>query len=140
MPRPGESESGSLRSGSGSAVFGQTQKRSLNSIGFGSHLRKGRAAGSGMTLLPAYINQQPIWTEGAVNFVCLAARQLCGNFHATTEPSFGLAHAKQSKSTPMDLRKPTAIIVGGGPVGLMAALGLTRANMDFILLERRQDV
>lgn len=40
----------------------------------------------------------------------------------------------------MDLRKPKAIIVGGGPVGLMAALALTRANIDFILLERRKSI
>lgn len=40
----------------------------------------------------------------------------------------------------MNPRKPTAIIVGGGPVGLTAALGLTRANIDFTLLERRNTV
>jgi 2-polyprenyl-6-methoxyphenol hydroxylase-like FAD-dependent oxidoreductase len=36
--------------------------------------------------------------------------------------------------------KPRAIIVGGGPVGLTAALGLVRANIAFILLESRKDV
>ena len=40
----------------------------------------------------------------------------------------------------MNPRKPTAIIVGGGPVGLMAALGLIRANIDFVLLEQRQSI
>lgn len=30
-----------------------------------------------------------------------------------------------------------AIVVGGGPVGLTAAHALSRANIDFILLERR---
>lgn len=40
----------------------------------------------------------------------------------------------------MDVQKPTAIIVGGGPVGLTMALGLARANIDFIVLERRDKV
>ena len=30
-----------------------------------------------------------------------------------------------------------AIVVGGGPVGLTAAHALSRANIDFVLLERR---
>jgi 2-polyprenyl-6-methoxyphenol hydroxylase-like FAD-dependent oxidoreductase len=30
-----------------------------------------------------------------------------------------------------------AIVVGGGPVGLSAAHALSRANIDFVLLERR---
>ena len=34
----------------------------------------------------------------------------------------------------------TAIVIGGGPVGLTAALGLTRANIDFVLLEHRQHI
>lgn len=33
-----------------------------------------------------------------------------------------------------------AIIVGGGPVGLTAALALERAGIDFIMLERRPGV
>ena len=45
-----------------------------------------------------------------------------------------------AKLTFMDLRKPKAIIVGGGPVGLVAAIGCTRANIDFVLLERRDSV
>ncbi|KAH9238203.1 hypothetical protein K456DRAFT_1826936 [Colletotrichum gloeosporioides 23] len=40
----------------------------------------------------------------------------------------------------MDHLRTTAIIVGGGPVGLTAALALTRASIDFILLERRKEV
>lgn len=40
----------------------------------------------------------------------------------------------------MAIRKPTVIIVGGGPVGLTAALGLTRAGIDFILLEQRKTI
>jgi 2-polyprenyl-6-methoxyphenol hydroxylase-like FAD-dependent oxidoreductase len=31
------------------------------------------------------------------------------------------------------------IVVGGGPVGLTAAHALTRADIDFIVLERRED-
>ena len=45
-----------------------------------------------------------------------------------------------AKLTSMNTRQPTAIIVGGGPVGLMVALGLTRAKFDFIILEQRQNV
>jgi 2-polyprenyl-6-methoxyphenol hydroxylase-like FAD-dependent oxidoreductase len=32
------------------------------------------------------------------------------------------------------------IIVGGGPVGLTAAQTLSRANIDFVLLERRPEI
>ena len=32
------------------------------------------------------------------------------------------------------------IVVGGGPVGLTAAIALEKAGIDFILLERRTDV
>lgn len=32
------------------------------------------------------------------------------------------------------------IVVGGGPVGLVAAHGLTRAGIDFVLLERRPSI
>lgn len=37
----------------------------------------------------------------------------------------------------MPTQRFRAIIVGGGPVGLTAAHALSRANIDFILLERR---
>ncbi|KAF6822138.1 FAD binding domain-containing protein [Colletotrichum plurivorum] len=40
----------------------------------------------------------------------------------------------------MSVQKLTAIIAGGGPVGLTMALGLARANIDFIVLERRDKV
>lgn len=32
------------------------------------------------------------------------------------------------------------IIVGGGPVGLMQALALSRAKIDFVLLEKREEI
>ena len=34
----------------------------------------------------------------------------------------------------------TAIVVGGGPVGLVAAHALARAGIDFLLLESRPDI
>ncbi|KAJ1324666.1 FAD dependent monooxygenase [Microdochium nivale] len=34
----------------------------------------------------------------------------------------------------------TAIVIGGGPVGLIAAHALMRAGIDFLLLERRPDI
>lgn len=33
-----------------------------------------------------------------------------------------------------------AIVVGGGPVGLVAAHALTHAGLDFVLLESRSDI
>ncbi len=33
-----------------------------------------------------------------------------------------------------------AIVVGGGPVGLTAAHSLSRANLDFVVLERRPKI
>lgn len=36
--------------------------------------------------------------------------------------------------------RTTVIIVGGGPVGLIAALALSLADIDFILLEKRANI
>jgi 2-polyprenyl-6-methoxyphenol hydroxylase-like FAD-dependent oxidoreductase len=40
----------------------------------------------------------------------------------------------------MTARKFSVIIAGAGPVGLSAALALRLANIDFLVLEKRQDV
>jgi 2-polyprenyl-6-methoxyphenol hydroxylase-like FAD-dependent oxidoreductase len=42
-----------------------------------------------------------------------------------------------TSTTPQNLK---VIIVGGGPVGLVAAHALVRAGIDFVLLESRPDV
>lgn len=40
----------------------------------------------------------------------------------------------------MSATAPKVIVVGGGPVGLTVAHALTRANIDFILLESRPSI
>lgn len=40
----------------------------------------------------------------------------------------------------MTVNQFKAIVVGGGPVGLTTALALERAGIDFVVLERREEV
>lgn len=40
----------------------------------------------------------------------------------------------------MVVTEPKIIVVGGGPVGMTVAHALTRANIDFVLLESRASI
>lgn len=55
-------------------------------------------------------------------------------------PAWPSAKSHHSKRHKMASKAFKAIIVGGGPVGLTAAHSLSRANLDFVVLEQRPKV